>query len=320
MTGMDEYRYWRLALEGKAGEWTGPDPLMHPAPQCGFWKLRNGPRGAAWSAVAIWRHDGELVAIQDSQPVGPNHVWARCGAHPVSHEAYTARIETGTWPGEIPHEIGHNAPPDEFDLLKENIADAAAQAEKWLAELGEIKTDADSDKAANYRDLLNKLEKKAETRRKEEKEPLAEQVKAIDQKYGIITSRAKTVANALRNALTLFMRKKEDAERARLAAERQRAEKERQELAGRDIALAAMEPPLPEQKPTPVRAGGQLGRATGLRTKTVAVITDRAAALAHFADHPSVIEVIDRLCQAEARSKTRKDIPGVEFKEERYAA
>ena len=48
--------------------------------------------------------------------------------------------------------------------------------------------------------------------------------------------------------------------------------------------------------------------------------TDYNATLQHFANHHHLRLVLQRLADDEARSKTRKEIPGVEFKEERHAA
>jgi hypothetical protein len=325
VTQADNYIFWRGALKEDY-----PYPMQDGKFECGFWRTKN--RDKSWSAVAIWKDGEDLKILVNNTLVEPEKFagrWNYTWTSPVTKEAYDEFRQTGLWPGEVAG-IGHNT-PDEFTELKENIEDQSAQVLKWLADLKELTNDRDADKAANYRDSLNKLHKKADERRKEEKEPLAQQVKEIDSKYGAIVKTAKDAADTVRDALTRFMRRKEAEENARIAAERKAAEEERKRqeaerraLEDQDIALAVMTPapaPIPEpEAPKPIRVGGQLGRATGFKTRHVAEITDYRAALDHFADHPDVRNAVERLCSAEARSRTRKPVPGVTFKEEKYAA
>lgn len=321
----DQYEFWRGALKEDY-----PYPMQDGKFECGFWRTKN--RDKSWSAVAIWKDGEDLQILVNNTLVEPDRFaqrWNFTWQNAVTKEAYDEFRKTGLWPGEVAG-IGHNT-PDEFTELKENIEDQSAQVLKWLEDLKELTNDRDADKAANYRDSLNKLHKKADERRKSEKEPLAKQVKEIDAKYGAIVKIAKDTADTIRDALTKFMRRKEAEEKARLAAERKAAEElrakqeaERRALEDQDITLAALEPPpapIPEpEAPRPIRVGGQLGRATGFKTRHIAEITDYRAALDHFADHADVKVAVERLCNAEARSRTRKPIPGVTFKEEKYAA
>lgn len=321
----DQYEFWRGALKEDY-----PYPMQDGKFECGFWRTKN--RDKSWSAVAIWKDGEELRILVNNTLVEPDRFaqrWNFTWQNAVTKEAYDEFRQTGLWPGEVAG-IGHNT-PDEFTELKENIEDQSAQVLKWLAELKELTNDRDADKAANYRDSLNKLHKKADERRKSEKEPLARQVNEIDAKYGAIVKIAKDTADTIRDALTKFMRRKEAEEQKRIAAERKAAEElrakqeaERRALEDQDITLAALEPPpapIPEpEAPRPIRVGGQLGRATGFKTRHIAEITDYRTALDHFADHADVKAAVERLCNAETRSRTRKPIPGVTFKEEKYAA
>lgn len=326
MTQADNYIFWRGALKEDY-----PYPMQDGKFECGFWRTKN--RDKSWSAVAIWKDGEDLKILVNNTLVEPEKFaqrWNFTWQSPVTKEAYDEFRQTGLWPGEVAG-IGDNAPPDEFDLLKENINDQAEQALNWLRQIQDFQSERDASTAANYRDSLNKLKKAADSRRKEEKDPLARQVKEIDAKYKTIVDTAERAANLLRDALTRFMRRKEAEEQKRIAAERKAAEElrmrqeaERRALEDQDIALAALEPPpapIPEpEAPRPIRVGGQLGRATGFKTRHVAEIADYRAALDHFADHPDVRTAVERLCNAEARSRTRKPVPGVTFKEEKYAA
>ena len=327
MTQADKYAFWRGAL---AGDYIYA--MQEGNFECGFWRTKN--RDKSWVAVAIWEDGEDLKILVDDRLVDPEQFvsrWNYTWQNPVTKEAYDTFRETGKWPGEIDvPAIGDNLAPDEFTELKDDITDSVAQALKWLEEHKDLKTDEEADTAANWRDRLNKLGKKADAQRKVEKEPLAEKVKEIDGKFNAIIKSAIGAADTIRTALTAFMRRKEEAERKRLAEERRKVEEarakeiaERKALEDTDIALAVTEPelpPLPPVQEVKVQAGGQFGRKTGFRTKHTAIITDYRKALDHFADHANVRAVIEKLCNSEARSQTRKDIPGVEFKEEKTAA
>lgn len=327
MTTTDQYAFWRGALEENY-----PYPMQEGKFECGFWRTRN--RDKSWLPVAIWKNEEKLMILVGNDFVDPEAFvqrWNFTWQNAVTKDAYDAFRETGRWPGEIDvPAIGDNLAPDEFTELKDDINDSVEQALKWLEEHKDLKTDEEADTAANWRDRLNKLGKRADAQRKEEKKPLADKVKEIDTKFNALVKQATGAADTLRTALTAFMRRKEENERKRIEAERKAAEELRKkqeearaELAERDITLAMSLPELPpvsEPQPVKVQAGGQFGRATGFRTKHSAVIKDYRKALDHFADHPDVHAVVEKLCNSEARSKTRKEIPGVEFKEERHAA
>lgn len=320
----EQYTYWRQALDGNF------DGLQDGKPQMGFYKKKN--RDGTSSPVAVFNdEDGKMLMMIGDKFVDAVMNWNFIGAKPITYEVYGQVRDTGMWPGDIPHEIGHNAPPDEFNLLRENIDDAAAQALKWLADVKELKTQEDADRAANWRDSLNKLKKKADERRKAEKEPLQDAVKAMEAKYAPTIAKAETTAATLRDALTGYMRRQEEIEKKRIAEERRKIEEERKRLEAEraaaieaDVFLAATEPelpPMPEpEKAKPIRVGGQLGKATSFRTVVKAEVKDHTLALAFFANHPDIVAAVEKLCAAEARSKTRHLIPGVEFTETKVAA
>lgn len=311
----DDYAFWRGALAENY-----PYPMQDGRFECGFWRTKN--RDGRQVPVAIWKHNGELRISVDGNDIEPERFagrWNFTWQNPITYDAYTYRIKNGEWPGDIPDEIGRNAPPDDFAMLKDNIEDVARQAAKWLQGVGEIVSQENADKAANYREALNKLKKKADACRKEEKEPLAEQVKAVDGKYNPLIHIADQTAVTLRDALTAFMRKQEAEARRIAEEERKRQEAERKALAEQDIALATLEPELPAPPPAAkIQAGGQFGRKTGFRTVKRTEITDYPAALAFFKDNPEVRALIQKL--ADKVTKVGGTVPGVEVKEERVAA
>lgn len=309
MTAVDHYEFWREALKDNYIE-----PMQEGAFKCGFWRTRT--RDKSWSAVAVWRDDEGWAILVDDKMVEASKFasrWNFTWQNPVTKEAYDTFRETGKWPGEIDAPaIGDNQSPDEFSTLKDDIDDSVAQALKWLEDHKELKTDEEADTAANWRDRLNKLGKRADAQRKDEKKPLADKVKEIDTRFNAIVKKATGAADTIRTALTAFMRRKEEAERKRLAQERQKAEEERaRELAERkaledtDIALAVTEPelpPLPPVQEVKIQAGGQFGRATGFTTVKSAEIEDISKVFEFFKDNEKVRDVLQKLTNQVVKS------------------
>jgi hypothetical protein len=98
---VDDYAFWREALEGRLG------PIHEADAQPGFYrrKLCSGTN-APWTPIAIWRgQDGALKALEHARIVkrpfdtDPNDVWTWCADNPISEEAYRAVAERGEpWP------------------------------------------------------------------------------------------------------------------------------------------------------------------------------------------------------------------------------
>lgn len=325
MTHTDDYTFWRGALKEDY-----PWPMQEGKFECGFWRTRN--RDKSWLPVAIWKNEEKLMILVGNDFVDPEAFvqrWNFTWQNAVTKDAYDAFRETGRWPGEIDvPAIGDNLAPDEFTELKDDINDSVEQALKWLEEHKDLKTDEEADTAANWRDRLNKLGKRADAQRKEEKKPLADKVKEIDTKFNALVKQATGAADTLRTALTAFMRRKEEAERKRLAEERRKAEEERarqeaerKAIAEQDIALAALEPELPpvtEPEPVKIQAGGQFGRATGFRTVKAAEIEDIDKVFAYFKDNEKVIDVLQKLTNQVVKSGG--SVPGAKLVKTKVAA
>lgn len=306
----DAYQFWRDALAGKEVK------ISADYPQPGYYKARKG-KGGPWTPVAIWEKDGALVARFGPEMANPLDIWTWCAGNPVAKEDAKKAFETGIFPGEIGHNSG--------DLsLADEINDAISQAAEWrMASRITDKTSADM--AANMRQRLLDLGKKADKERDEKKRPHLEAGRAIDAEYKPLVEAATNAANAIRDMLTQWMRAEEakqraEAEKAR-KAEQDRIEKERAErLAANPIAEFTEEPPLPLApiEPPRVQAGGQAGRKAGLRTVVRYEIEDYAAALAHVTNHKDVIAAVEKACFAMA--KAGATVPGVKRIEEKVAA
>lgn len=329
---MNDLTYWQAALAGEK-------PEIHEGnPQCGYYRLRKG-RGGTWLPVAIWVKDGEMVARVGEEMRPPAEIWTWCADKPVDKEDCKFAFREGHWPGDVQWDdepgIGDNNPPQ---TVVEKITAACSQALDWL----KGRTIADkvsADMAANLRDKILKLKKDAEAEHKAAKAPHLERCREVDAAYKAPISDASDAIDALRGALTVYMRAEEDrqrkeaAERARIAnAEAEKKAKEeaatriaREEKARRDgkplPEAAPAEDPGPlfvAPEPVKVQVGGQRGARTGLKTVKRAVIKDYAATLAFFAEHAKVKDLIQQLAQHAARDG--HPVPGVETIEERVAA
>jgi hypothetical protein len=308
----DGLQFWRDSLAGKKPE------INVDLPQQGYYKARKGKDGP-WAPVAIWLKGDDLVARHGDEMVEPARIWSWCADKPVSKADVEHYKEHGRFPGEIA--IGHNS----GDLsLAEEMTDAAKQAIEWLKD-NKITAQVTADIAANMRARLLDLSKKAETERETKVRPHLDAQKAINGEYKPLVDAATSAANALRDALTVFMRAEEAKQRAQAEAKRkaeeEQAAKERAELLKAN-PLAEYTEPLPEPplplEPPKVQAGGQAGRKAGLRTITRFELTDYAAALEHVKNHKDVIAAVEKAAFAQA--KAGADVPGVKRIEERVAA
>ena len=321
----DVWQYWRDALAGKSPS------IDANTPQCGFYKRRDG-KGGAWLPVMIRFDDAGVLRcrVGSNSAADPYDVWTWCASHPISKDDAKTAFETGAFPGDAPG-AGHNS----GDVsLAEQIAEYAAMALGWLRKAG-IASQADSDKAANYRAELLRLSKEADTQRDAEKRPHDEAAKAVQAKWKPLIDTSKGAADEIREQLTQWMRREEkrleDERRAQWEAEQKAIAKARAEAEAqrakqmRDDPIAALTSPEPElpiepamPEPVKVQAGGQRGRKAGLREVTSYVVTDHAAALAFFAESEAVKEIVQKLASQACKAGVK--VPGVETRIEKVAS
>jgi hypothetical protein len=104
-----DWTYWRAALEGNF------DGLQDGAPQTGYYKRKN--RDGTYAPVAVWRDEdkGWLMRVGEDSFVDAAANWNFVGSKPITFTVYEEVLRDGMWPGDIPHGIAHNAPPNEFD-------------------------------------------------------------------------------------------------------------------------------------------------------------------------------------------------------------
>jgi hypothetical protein len=304
----DDYAFYHARLGGQ--------DIEQPAtPQPGRYRIParrtdgKGYRPAKSTPVAIWRDDnGDLqIQVGNAEPlhrsVGDGfhafcgEVWGRCMA--VSEADYDAVIAGGSWPDES-HAVtlSNRAPTDNsIEAIQARIEDLAREAEA-LIEAGAAKTQDECDRAADLANEIAKFEKKAEAARKAEKQPFLDDGAAVDRKWSPVIAAASIYRRIKLVVCTPFMT--EQARKAELA--RVQA----------STSGAADVPP-----PAKVTAGTR-GRAVAMRTVKTTTIIDRAAVLAHFAEHADVTALLQTLAERSVRAGLTP--PGVEVRETKVAA
>ena len=342
----DAYGYWRAKLKGEDADMLpifGGERASGEEPQPGIWKVK-ARKGGPLVPMRVWLTDdaGETKhqwspGLQLAGTIGGNvstlaeleRAWAhRKDANSAASKADLAHYdEHGVWPGEIGHNSGAATPLEE-------LADAVDVATTWLSKTA-IADKTAADMAANHRTKLQGLIKRVDAEREVEKALHMQAAKAVDAKFKPKIDAGTDAANALRDALTKWMREEET--KARAEADRKHrdamaaAEAERKRIAEEQAAkmaadpIAALTDPAPELPPIPiapepikVQAGGQAGRKTGFRTVTKYVVTDYAKALAAVKDHPDVQAVVQKVAAAMAKAGAK--VEGVEEVKEKVAA
>src|SRR3990167_725736 len=176
----DQYIWWRRRLAGKT-------IATHDGHcEAGFYRSKR--KDGSSEAVAIWyAKDGALRCRVGSENVSEQRardLWTYVSQHPVSHDDYKAKIETGDWPDQSAAVSRSNqAPPDDsFEGLRDTIDDLTREAERMIA-AGGAKTKAAADQASDLANKLGELWKKADNARKVEKAPIDEAARAVQTKW-----------------------------------------------------------------------------------------------------------------------------------------
>jgi len=298
----DPWAYWQSRLEGI------PLPMHPDDPQAGFYRIpRKEHYGArrTFTPVAYWPgENGQLncrVGDTDVPPMTAMEIWTRVGNHPVTEEAYRAVAERGEpWPDE--HELvpmGHNLPPENLHSF-EGLTDAVENlAREALVRLDgpPIEDQDEADRLANLADRLAELWKKAEELRKAERREHDEALKAIQQKWLPLLTKAESYKNLKFRLLTPWLKKLE-------TAQQQEAE----------AAAAAGAPPAAEARRP--RAGTR-GRAMSLKSQKRAEITDFEACLAFFKGSEDLRGTVQMLANRAVRAGIT--VPGTQVIEEQQA-
>ncbi|UYE95803.1 hypothetical protein HAAEEKHM_00083 [Sinorhizobium phage AP-16-3] len=230
---------------------------------------------------------------------------------------------------------GHNQPPpSDFDLIKQEIEDLFEEA-KNFADGEPIASQEMHDAIERLRDGIHEAGKCADALRVEEKRPLDEQVKAIQDRYNPFIQPKKGKVDLAKSALDALLTpwrtriaQEKAAEAARVAAAAEEARRQATEairassgnLAAREEAEELLADAKRLEK-TAARTFKSATTGTGLRTVWRAELVDEAAALDWFyGERPDAFrELIQSLADEAVRRGVRK-VPGFVVSYEKVAA
>lgn len=345
---MSQALVWHKAALRASNEGKPLPSISEAEPQWGFFFKKASKAGGRVPVRIQEDAAGNLVAIcgdkKDHRVEDASSVWTWVASNPVARDAYVYAWEQGKWPDGTPitavgttPAMGDNLPTDPFERLLAEVNDKLESARSFVADITAVQDMTRADRARNMQAEILRHKKSADAMHKAEKQPHLDASRAVDDKFRF-REKLDVAAKALR---TIFeniaaaeearqraeAQKKFEDERAAAEAERKRIEAERAKLM-EDDPIAAMTSDAPELPDIPtgpeevkVQVGGGIGRAAGLKTVWTPDIIDYEATLKHYAKHPEVRKMIDKLVASETRlHKEATDIPGVKVKPERKAA
>jgi hypothetical protein len=233
----------------------------------------------------------------------------------------------------MPADLGHNS--SHIEGYQEQVSRFKADAAKF----GPV-SETNAQLIRDHIGYGGKLAKEIDKQRDEEKRPHLEAGRMIDAAYKPLVSECDDTVKAMKRELAAWMDARE-REARRIAEEKARALREAEEAAARaqepeeDPFLAATaEAAMPDVKAAHAEAktaeaevlaasrvssaaGGF--KAAGLKTVRKAKVTDYSALVAHYATHPDMQALAERLVNADIRHAKGAPVsfPGVEIIEER---
>ncbi|WP_222050881.1 hypothetical protein [Rhizobium laguerreae] len=229
----------------------------------------------------------------------------------------------------------HNQPAaSPFDAVKQEIDDLFDEAKNW-ADGEPISDQATHDAIEKLRDGIHEAGKRADALRVEEKKPLDEQVKAIQDRYNVYiqpkrgrVDMAKSALDALLTPWRTRVAQEKAAEAARIAeaaaAAKRAADEAMRASAGNLAAREEAEAALADAKRLEKTAGRSWKAATtgtGLRTVWRAVLEDEDAAMdwVWARAKEEVLAVAQRNADEAVRGGVRQ-VPGFKVVESKVAS
>jgi hypothetical protein len=254
-------------------------------------------------------------------------------------DATAPPLAKGSVPGD------NSGDPGSFEAMRANLMGDIAEARAYYAR-NPIKTKIDADKCENWRKRINDAADALEVMRRAEKRPHDDAIAEIQARYKPIFEAVSECAGKrglLDNLGQAWIdaentrRRREAEERARAEhearvaaaeAERKRLQEER-EAKLRDDPVAALTEPEPALPTVPAAAApavfapamiGTTGNRRGAQSAPhTATIDDPKALALHLIaqKHPDLMECLQRIANAAARSKARTALPGCTMSWER---
>lgn len=345
-----QFDWWRAARAlFEAGEQKKigrtPETTIHTdVAHSGYYRLRDrlgyrkyGP----YVPVAIWLGaDGNFRAKKDNMPVTREipGLWFSCCTQPISYDEWVFYGKHGRWSTDPDPEaqptspgVGHNAPADPIEILKDEIASASAEVAKfakfvkWGGTKAKpvpivetlIKSQEDAEKAQAARSRLLELFRKGDKMYETEKEPIREQGREVDEKYRF-RNEAQEKADIVRAGLEAFATEQLRLQRAAEQKAREEEEARKRIDEASDVSFMEDAPAEPEAaKPAPAAAlpeiiQGSYGRGATTSTQYVVTEVKDYAALATFMlsiSHSDLLACLRDLASRAAKAGN-KEIPG----------
>jgi hypothetical protein len=197
--------------------------------------------------------------------------------------------------------IGGNAPPEPtpFEIAEQKVGDIYDEAKLWL-DGAKVDSQELADGIGNLISLAQDAWNAAEEARKAEKKPFDDGAKEVQARYKPLLEKAEQAKAACKKALQPWLQRLADEIEAKAKAAREEADRKRREaedairatnaanLAERAAAEALVKDAKRAEKMATraenqtATAGGDFGRATGLRTVYTATLVDPILAARHY--------------------------------------
>jgi hypothetical protein len=309
-----DYNSWHALLAArKNGVECDPSLYDMNIAAIGFYRKRF--KDKPYVPVVVWR-DNETkqichqINLQYVTAQEVNDGWPHILKAPVTHKEYQFYSENNRWEDadEVVHRqkigIGHNNPPDDMALLKEQI-DSASEGVKAYAE---ITDDVMRDRAQSLRSRILELKGQAEKSKETEAAPHVKAHKAALAKWKPLIEASESAANKVRTSLSAWETKKRHEEIAKKMAIEKAAEAAK--AAGKPVTVVHVPAPTTQIK-------GAYGRAASAKpVKVVKRITDQDALYAYFKGYPEVPECLMALAKKQLKMYPDSPPPGVDIVEE----
>jgi hypothetical protein len=278
MAASDLYEWYMRALAGEQVE------VHADYPQAGRYRLKRGNR---WIPCAIWPGEtGELVGLigtaEDQHEIDPLQIWPSAAKNPVPEADYRLAFDTGRWPDDAPERrgLGDNLPTDALEALKVELASEVEIAAEFLAK--PIATQEQADMAGPWCDRILEIAKQADAAHDEEKRPILEAGRDIDDRWREVREDSRALVKKLKAHVGVFLR----------------AQKKRE----------------PESKPT----AGRTGSKVYLRPVKTAKFTNYAKFVEAVRDTDEVRRFMQQIADRAARAGA--PLPGMKIVETEKAA
>lgn len=319
----DTYAYWRNALNGIFG------PVHDGDAQCGFYRKKSKDGG--FQPVAIFEHEGQIVALLNGAPTDAGALWSWVCDKPVTEVAYNQAIGGNGWPDDAHVRPTSNLPTDPREALEIELAAEIEAAQEYLK--APVTSKETADQIAVLTKRLSTIKNKATDLHKVAKQPHLDAGRKVDDDWRNLKETPDDFGKRLKRHLDAYLQEQDRLERERQRAAREEADRKQREAEDAARIAAATgdneaakeaermaEAAAEAERQTIARnaSAGRTGAKVALRTVTFAEITDFDALLMALKDRPETKELVETLANRAARSGV--SLPGMLIKEEKRAA